>query len=684
MKNRSIVMLLMVFLFQELSLLHAIDIKAMLTGMGTSFGAPPIGFTYSYEVWSDASVPIYVEQQGIASFMGAYFPSLKGYYAQKTLPSIFDAAGAVSKGIYHDQDYYFKMYIGDQSSPHAHSIYKQSLTQLPLAKKDPKIFYYHVYTSGGFSKGNSVHNPQVEMMGYQDPTQVNSTDATKKGSVVFSSQLSALSFYNSSGTDAQVSLTYGTDSYTFTLEKNSYNSLAIPTPQAPKSSSSTTSLTNVSPVTSAAPIALASNQNVVTQAVSSSAATTTSTATADSSSADDTPVLPPLFSLRPNTLTFASYDATTKKYVTFRTLILPSTGFDGTTYTIEIFQDPGKKLEVGIQGFNPGNYDMAVTPRVRDLTPCPCTFWYQSFEQGGSVAGYADLPGQVWVVYGGADSPMQAKVEPGQAFAWNLVRPLISQGDQFVYFVYVVTTDDVVAQKFVTKVASKMLGRNIVDQYQKMIDTPVSVVVVDDKGLNMTGDASGKINASITPDQEVAAVMGSLNIANGVIEDKDQGVIGYFVGTDIFTPKGIGFGRYYYVLSPSVISVGSIVSSVYGCLDSSKMSKIGSSDDDIQKALTVSVNGWLAGYIKKPADVQKQVEQYLIGYGNAKVVDAKSGALTKYGQTRLQSIMSGTVSLKYPSMKLSTVTNQYVYDFGKSAPDKMPDPVTQSAAKKSA
>lgn len=639
---RRSALLLFLLLFQ-ISTIPAFNIKEMFEGMGTSFGAPPVGYTYSYEVWSDASVPVYVEQEGYASFMGAFIPranveaapgvkKVDRYYQKKTLPSIFDVAGSVSKAVYHDQNYYFKMYIGANPNPHTNPIFKQSLLQLPLKKRDSKIFYYHVYTSGGFSKGNATHTPAVEMMGYQDPEQ--DAKSKTKGSVVFSSQLSSIMFYNSSSIDTQVTLTYGSDEYTFSLEKFSYNLLSLPTPEAKKK-----------------PNAISID---------------------DKQSDKDDEKLSPAFSLRPNTLTFASYDTEKKVYTPFRTLVLADTGFDGCPYVMEVFQDPGKSLEVGIQGFNPGNYDVPVTSRVRDITPCPCTFWHQSFEQAGAIEGYTDLPGQIWVIYNGADSPVHMKVSPGQAAGWNLVRPLVGQGDQFVYFIYVVTTDDAVAEKFIEKVLAKTIGANILDEYQKLLDAPIEKFT-EHQDLDLTRDVDKTKNINLTPEQQVAAVMGNLSVSDGVIEDKEQGVIGYIVGTDIFTPRGLGFGRYYYVLSPSIISIGNLVSLIYGCLDYSKISKLGSSDDAIQKNLSNTVQGWFANYIKKPADVQKQVEQYLIGYGNAKMVDAKAGTLTKYGNNRLESIMNGPISFKYPSMKLSTVLNQYVYDFGKSAPEKMPD-----------
>ena len=678
MNNRSRNIFLILIFMHQFSL-PKFDIKAMFEGMGTSFGAPPAGYIYSYEIWSDASVPIFLEKQEIKSFMGAYFPGHRGYFGHKKIPSIFEATEGTNVITQHDQKYYFDMFIGTSANAHKNQIYKQSLTQLPLEKNDPNVYYYHVYTSGGFSKGRSTHEPQVEMMGYQNPKEIDKPNSTKKGSVAFTTQLSDLSFYNSSGIDVQVSLKYGSEDYTFTLEKYSYNTLSVPTPQAKESKKATVAVTAAPEVSSTTPSldSLGSDQ-VVTQGLAGRDVKTatktpaaTSTKVADPvKKAEDENAPPPPFSLRPNTLSFASYDATTKTYVPFKSFYLQSKGFEGAPYTIEIFQDPGKPLQVGIQGLNPGNYDLPVTPRVRDLTPCPCTFWYQSFEQGGSIEGYSNLPGQMWVVYAGVDSPIQKKVEPGQAVAWNLVRPLVEEGDQYVYFVYVVTTDDAVAANFVAKLAARAIGQDVAGQYENIVKTPV-VLSLTNESLDVTGSVTGDTGPSLTPDQQVAVLMGNLKIADGVIEDMDQGVIGYIVGADVFTPKGLGFGRFHYVLAPSVISMNNIVSLLQGSIDSSKITAGG----DIQKILTQQVNRWFAAYVQKPADVQAQVEQYLIGYGNEKMVDATSGQLTKMGKNRLQDLLTGSNSLKFPPMKLSTVTNQYVYDFGKSVPEKMPIPI---------
>ena len=606
----------------HLSLSAKTDIKAMLQGMGQTFGAPPIGYVYNYEVFSDAHVPIYIEQEAFASFMGAFFPSAKGIFGQKKLPAIFDVPSGISHAICHKQNYYFNMYISDDAHASKKPIYKESLMQLPFNKNDSKIYYYHVYSARAFEKGSIIHKPCVESMGFADPAQANNSDAIKKGNVVFSSQLSSISFYNSSSTDVQISLTYGSAPYTFTIEKYSYNFLGLPTPESTDSKQATI----------------------------------------------------PVFSLRPNTIKFAAYDATKKEYIPFKSLTLSDQGFDNVKYVIEIFQDSQGPLQVGIQGFNPGNYDLPVTTRVRDVTPCPCTFWYQSFVQAKSVEGYTDLPGQIWVIYGGQDSPIASKVVPGQAVSWNLTRPLLSQADQFVYFVYVVTDDDAVAAKFVQKCTTQLIGKNVIDEYNQALQRSSNQPVTTQKGLDVKGTISAQTQMLSAEDQ-VAVLMGTLSTMNGVIEDTEQGVVGYLVGADAFTPRGVGFGRFYYTLAPSILSFDTIATLVAACLDSSKTTALGGSSTDIQKSIHKSVQNWFMTYMKNPAQAQALVEKYLVQFGNTQVVNGKTQALTEYGRHQVQTIVSGSVSLKYPSMKLSTVTNQYVLNFGKSAPDKMPKAV---------
>lgn len=677
------------FIFYAPSMVGKIDIKSMIKGMGDTFGMPPVGYTYSYEVWNDAIVPIYVEQQGIASFMGGFFPSGKGYFGKKKLVNIFDADGTVSKAIYHDQNYYFHFYISDDSNAHANPIYKQYLTQLPLEKHDPNIYYYHAYTQRHFSKGNFIYTPEIELLGYQDPTQ---TDSAKKGSVTISSQLSALNFFNSTGFDIKVSLTYGARPYSFTVEKYSHNALGLPDHQEKLSSGKDAAGTISAIDAISAPPSMvpdekekveAAKGEVIIQAVKAMS-TGASSVEASKKLVDDNKLATkstsddyekPLFSLRPNTITFSSYNPTLAKYEPFKTLKLPSDGFEGRTYTIEILQDIDQKLNVALQGLMPGNYDTASTTRVRDLTPCLCTFWYQSLRQTKYSAddGYIDLPGQVWVVYAGTDSPVYSKVLPGQVVAWDLTRPLLSQADQFVYFVYIVTTDDVVAEKFVAKIARGIIGNDVTNTYKKAIQVPFVMKKDDKQGLDLQGEVADT-KLVLKEEDKVATLMGDLAVHEGIIEDLELNVIGYLLGTDVFMPKGLGFGRFYYVLSPSLTSSSNIVTLLKNCLDDAKTASLGG---DIQIALKKIIQDWSVAYMKNSADVEKQVEKFLLQYGNVKLIDDSGQQLTIYGKGCLHGIVSGKISLKYPSLKLSTVSNQYVYDFGKSVPENMPKNIVQ-------
>jgi len=574
--------------------------KSLSTGafwknMGRTFGAPPTGYIYSFHVVSDANVELYVGLEGIASFMGAFFPSSKGIYDKKSLSALSDATtGLSSKALYDKTDYYFNLFMSPDADVKKHPIYSKSLTQLPVKPNDPNIYFYHAYTGKHYSKGKVSYVPKVEMLGFQNP----SGTGDAKGSVSISTQLSAVVLYNNSSKDLQVSLNYGPTVHTVTLEKNSYNTLNVPM----KDDASST----------------------------------------------------PQFSLRSNTLSFSEYNEASKKYDPLKKLLLSKDGFDGYTYTIELFDDEDG-IDFCIQGLSPGCYDQIVTERVRDITPCPCSFWYKSVEQLKNKQGYTDLPGQVWVAYQGADSMIISKVEVGTVGAWSLVRPLLNQKDQYVYFVYVATFDDKKAKKFVEQIVHGALGHPQVEKYNTAIQSQ----------LESAQQNSEK--TVLTTAQQQTALTGSLMTVGGVIEDTAQDICGYLVGVDVFTPKGLGIGDFYYVLNPSIINIANMVQLLSSSLDSSKL---GSSSTAVQKILTSTMNGWLIAYLKNSKDCSAQVEAFLIKYGNSSIVNA--GALTKFGTTQLKSLLSGPVSLKYPPMKLSTVTNQYVYDFGKKKPDKMP------------
>lgn len=683
MKNRWIMYAVIVIVCG----INTVQAKLNIQKMIESIDFKQNGYTYNFQVWNDSHVTIYVELEDIISFMGGFFQSKKGFYGKKSVPSIIDAAGSVVPAIYDKRQYFFNMYISADATPHKNPINTEYFIQLPLEKNDTKVYYYHAYTQRNFSRGNFVYNPAVELIGYNDPI---TKDSKKKGSVVISSQLSTLNFFNSSGYDTQISLTYNTAPYTFTVEKYSHASLTLPTPQQKKPqnnalSSQLQSATTSQSVTDSKSASPSNQQGQVTiQAIMSQALQKQPNEqqaqpesvqsqiadfgeSQDSSASNDAAAnTKPPFSLRPNTITFSSYNPSSGQYEKFQTLELPSQGFDGFAYTLEIFQTADKKMQVGFQGLTPGHYDLSTTPRARDVTPCPCFFWYQSVAQVPNAVqnGYMDLPGQLWIVYPGQDNPIQAKVTVGQAVTWNLTRPSINQGDQFVYFVYVATTDDKVAAQFVQKISQQMLGQKVIGQYIQAAKNVFDASKVTDQSLDVSTDGKQKVeNISLTADQQVATLLGNLVDTQQVIEDTDLQVVGYILGTDIFVPKGVGFGRFYYMLAPSLLSTSSLAS-----LFSSYLTTANNDTQALQKRIV----GWVTDYIKNPAEVQSKIEQYLIQNGNDRVVDTATKKLTKFGQSCLKNCITGDVSIKYPSLKLSTVTNSYVYDFGAYEQDGWP------------
>lgn len=606
-----------VIILQSFCLFGKFDIKKMLEKMTETSK----GYVYSFEVWNDAHVPVYVEQEALGTFMGAFFPIAKGFYGKKNIPALADAQGEPNRAVYLKENYYFNLYMSSNSSPHTHPVYEESFMQLPLKKNDPNVYYYHAYTSKSYTRGKIQHGVDIEMLGYQNPNELNNSDASKRGNIKFGPQLSQLAFYNSSSTDVQVSLMYDTEPYIFTLEKYSYNFLNLPTP-----------------------LEESDNKAALEQ------------------------LKKPPFSLRPNVLKFFT-GKVDQNNQPFKILQISSVGFDDTNYVIEIFQDENKPLDVGVQGFNPGNYDLATIPHVRDLTPCPCSFWYQSVAQAGASKGLVDLPGQIWVIYNGADSPIASQVTPGQVVTWNLVRPLNSQADQMVYFFYVATTDIQVAQKFIQNIMDQKIGADVTQAFLHAAQDPMQSFATQQ--IDMQAKDTSAVTSELSAAQQVQALTGALSVSKGVIEDKEQGVIGYMVGGDIFSPQGVGFGRFYYTLAPSMVEMSGVATVLSGCLDSSKTVTLASSGADLQVVLKKKVQDWFVAYLKNPKDVVDQVQQFLLQYGDSKIVDA-AGELTKFGSNRLQAIVAGSVSLKYPPMKLSTISNQYVYDFGKAAPEKMP------------
>ncbi len=621
------------------SCVHAkFDIGKMMEGMGQSFGAPPSGYVYSIEIWNHASVTMYTGRQAMSSFMGAFIPQHKdsnrdglidtgdknSVYDYKKIPSIFDVTGSVGKALYKDARYYYHFYVSANSDVMKDTVYFQPITNLPLKKQDPNIYFYNIFMKKNYKRGKISREPEVEMLGFYNP---DTKDDNKKGNIVINKQLNTIYFHNSSSKDVLISLMYGKKLLELTIEKFSYAQLTVPTSQ-------------VKP-----------------------------------EEADNPNKSEPLFSLRPNT--FVLYEIKNdqeKKYDKFLSFNLPADDVAGYPCNIEIYEKDSGDMALCLQGFTPGNFDQPVTKRVRDVTPCPCFFWHQSVEQIDGLEGFVNLPGQIWIVYNGKDSVIAEKVLPGELVEFDLIRPLLAQSDTYFYCLYVMTQNDAKAKDFVQRFIDGTIGEDVKNKYQSLVNQ--KKVTSFDAQTQTFLDVSQK---SFKIDQETLNLSDQLAILQGPVQgdyffisDTTLDVVGYCLGADVFTPKGVGFGRFYYSLAPSIMNTSGLVPFLMSLLDQNSLSSIGQNDQDLQNKLGQKIDEWIKKYSEDKVLVEQDITSFIKKHGKSILFDNTQN-ISNFGAARIQNFITGDVSIQLPPMKLSVMTNYYVYDFGKSKPKNMPE-----------
>jgi hypothetical protein len=533
--------------------------------------------------------------------------------------------GSVGRALYKDARYYFHFYVSANSDVMKDPVYFQPLTSLPLKKHDPNIYFYNIFTKKVYKRGSIYREPEVEILGYYNP---DTKDDSKKGNIVINKQLNTIFFHNSSSKDAFVSLKYASKELEFTIEAYSYAQLTIPTPEEEKN-------------------------------------------------ADPSQPSQPMFSLRPNILHFyeVQHSGKDRKYKNFTSFNLPGDDVAGYPCNIEIYEQESHELAICLQGFMSGNYDQPVTQRVRDVTPCPCVFWYQSTEQLPGSEGYSNLPGQVWMVYQGQDSQIIEKVGCGQTISFDLVRPLIEQSDTYLYCLYVVTHDDAQALQFIRNFIDKKTGLNVYANYSAAVNKKIveSFQSQTESQISLTKQSSAiQDSETLSLQDQLAILQGPVDGNYAVIEDVNLGMVGYCLGADVFTPKGLGFGRFYYSLAPSIIDTSALVPFLLSLLDQDACKNLAQTDEQLQEILGQKVNQWVKNYIDDKKLVTEQVTNFIISYGKSMLFD-ENKMLSDFGQSRVQNFMTGNVSIQFPPMKLSVMTNYYVYDFGKSKPKNMPE-----------
>lgn len=479
------------------------SLESMGKGLAKGFGASPTGYVYSYTIVNDTAVPIYVNIQEISSFMGAFFPKSGGWSQAKVLP--FTQNYNIS-----NKEYYFEMSLHvDNNEPSNHlpyvntdALYIQDCIQLPADKNSTKINYFHVYTGKEIKQGQYVHSPKAEYVGYADPSNLKD----KNASVVMSDVLTgspALTVFNS--TNNSLTVGYSSKTGQSSLQKSDCDLF----------------LTTIE-----------SNSFVFHSGVLNA---TTKKA-----------------SLPLGTVAIFEQNVTTSSEL----FVMPVSVFRDKNYTLEIYQDGQSARTIGIQALMSA-HDVP-SSRVKDVTPVPCVFWYQSVAQlsKSSSKNMVDLTGQVWIVSQGESDLISTEVSLGSAVQFGLARPDFDT-KRWIYFLYIESTDSQKAKQFIQNFISGSIGKQVVEQYKKLSIKQFNEI---QKELANVLTFSSSKESGVTPSKQIivpkallqAAIEGALKVNRGQIKDTTLNIDGYLLGADVFLPQGLGASStFYYQLSPS-------------------------------------------------------------------------------------------------------------------------------------
>lgn len=425
--------------------------------LGQSFGAPPSGYVYSFDVYNDVKDQnVYVAVNEIMSLMGGDLPKPHGW-TQATVTPFTNHSVA-------NQDYYFELFIKSTDKnysshmpylPHDDLLLRQEVTALEGQKNSQKLHYFRTFMGKKLQNGSYVHTIQAESLGYLNQ---NSADSkSDPGSVTVGATLSALTIFNSSATDFYVGFTPQTLAKTMTK------------------------------ATCVAYALIPANSFGLLNAVA------------------------PVTSLSPGTV--GIFDAISEQLI--ETYSLPAYIFcnlpnnNSMPYTLEIYQDAGaKSASMNLQGLMSGNYDQPIG-NVRDITPVTCVFWYQSVAQA-AASGFIDLTlGKVWVVAVQDSAKIIAGATPGQALQFSIVRPE-SGKKLWIYFVYVAASSDTIAQQYLQKFFTQSAGKNMREMYHQQGDQQIKLA-----------SQPGVTKKSVPQDLLVQAAQGVLSLNGGstIIDD---------------------------------------------------------------------------------------------------------------------------------------------------------------------
>ena len=335
---------------------------------------------------------------------------------------------------------------------------------------------------------------------------------------------------------------------------------------------------------------------------------------------------------------------------------------DPMLYTYEIFQGT-KGISVGMQGLAVGHYKQTLDVNnptknvVRDINPLECHVWYQSPQDTQKMldpksTDVAFNPQeQVWISYVTKDSVVQKKINPGDVVDFTILRPQVSEKQALLFVVALQTNDDTKAQAFLKRLTDGIIGKDAITPKVQVSDFNASVVFT-------------KIEAN----------------DKGVVDDtQGSGITGAVLVMDMFSPRGLGYGPYYYMIPSPLLRMDQLSNALSSFLDPKKIGVTDKkSGDDFQtKTLNPKIVTWITNYQKNKQGVKQEVTSYVQQYASSGFFEKDGKTLSSFGKHALAMVLTGPVSIEnYPLIRQAG-TNEFILLAGEK-PKEWPGAKTSS------
>jgi hypothetical protein len=608
---------------------------SMLKGMGQSFGVVDSSYKYSYHVYNDAAVPIFVAEERLTGLLGATFQG-------EIKKGLTIGPNADSGEAFYNRPLYISVWICVETSDEQKKIQKYAKSSqewagwgaiagtvagmgvaspltaglgaslgalagsiatvetlkkyklyekniYPWSPNDQNVYFYRAYTRQG-----TLYAEYLDL---------------KKTTAGFLGQ-----FYNATNANIMVEFKKDDVDYSATLEPNSFNML--------QSSSKPYS------------IRPPANEKRGFQFYK------------DTISKDTMISFIPLASEGLAYMVNISTDPNRPSYAAGSPMM----------YTYEIYDSPDG-IVVGTQGLSIGTYDQPTTGKIRDLNPAECHLWYQSAAQlqaintkngvePNNLERAFDIPESVWISYKSHDYTYRKKINPGEVIDFAILRPLL-QEQAFLYVVACASQDEKKVTLFLDRLHAGLLVQAT------------------------RSDASQKAGNTRT------AQIGTRGTIDDTKTTDGSGVIGTILLQDLFFAQGVGTGPFYYTIRPSILRIDQFVSNIWFDQRFYLQDKSNGNltlNPEIFAELSTTLPQWIAQYTRDAAGVQSALKKYLQEKGNPGLFidpskSTQAREFNSQGTLLYNTLLQGPISIaSYPVLKRSG-TNYYVFALGDKPAD---------------